>query len=169
MSYYDIYQIDLLLVFAVKSERGKWMKAKKSATKQSLRKGEYEALASFRYALRRFLRFSEEAVEAVGLTPQQHQALLAIKGFVGREHITNGELAEQLHIRHHSAVGLINRLAAQKLIVREQAEGDRRKVNVRLTPRGEQLLSRLTATHKEELRLIAPQLSTLMESLKDDE
>ncbi|HEX8687514.1 MAG TPA: MarR family transcriptional regulator [Pyrinomonadaceae bacterium] len=132
-----------------------------------LSKKEYESLSAFRYALRRYLRFSEEAAAAVGLTPQQHQALLAVKGFPGREHVTNGELAERLQIKHHSVVGLVNRLEAQGLIVREQGESDRREFYITLTERGVELLERLTAAHQEELRRIAPQLSNVLGDIGD--
>ena len=103
---------------------------------RSVSQAEYETLAAFRYALRQFLHFSDTAAEAVGLTPQQHQALLAIKGFPGRDRVTIGELAERLQIRHHSAVGLVDRLVTQKLVAREAAADDRRQVYVRLTPAG---------------------------------
>src|SRR5512147_3089012 len=99
-------------------------------------KDQYEGLAAFRYAIRQFLRFSEEAVLAVGLTPQQHQALLAIKGFPGRDTITIGELAERLQIKHHSAVGLVDRLVSQGLVVRQPAADDRRQVFLCITPHG---------------------------------
>lgn len=131
----------------------------------AISKEEYEFLAAFRYALRHFLRFSEKEARRVGMTPQQHQALLAIKGFPGRDRITVGELAEQLQIRHHSAVGLINRLVAQELVVREQAEEDRRQVYVALTKGGEELLRELAAAHKEELKRIKPQLHLLLDQL----
>src|SRR5579862_5258142 len=94
-------------------------------------KAEYEALAGFRHALRLFLRFSEEAALAAGLTPQQHQALLAIQGFPERDYVTVGELAERLQVRHHSAVGLIDRLVTQGLAARRISETDRRQVYVR--------------------------------------
>lgn len=138
---------------------------KGSKSRRRLSKREYESLAAFRYALRRFQRFSEAAAEAVGLTSQQHQALLAIKGFPGRERVTNGELAERLQIRHHSVVGLVNRLEAQGLIVREQGESDRREFYITLTERGAELLERLTAVHQEELRHIAPQLGTILDGM----
>src|SRR5512141_1167992 len=105
--------------------------------RQSTSKADYEILAEFRYALRRFLRFSESAAQELGLTPQQHQALLAIKGFPGRERVTIGELAERLQIRHHSAVGLANRLEAEKLIERSATSEDRRKVFISLTAHGD--------------------------------
>src|SRR6478735_10527359 len=98
-----------------------------------LRKEDYERLAAFRYALRRFLRFSEQAAQTAGITPQQHQALLAIKGFPGREHVTVSELAEWLQLRHHSTVELVNRLEAQGLVARTHATDDRRQVNLGLT------------------------------------
>jgi DNA-binding MarR family transcriptional regulator len=139
--------------------------ANTSKTGRRLSKREYESLSAFRYALRRFQRFSDEAAEAVGLTPRQHQALLAIKGFPGREHVTNGELAERLQVKHHSVVGLVNRLEAQGLIVREQGDSDRREVYVTLTERGAELLERLTAIHQQELRHIAPQLETILERI----
>ena len=145
------------------------MSAKRSKSRKRLSKTEYEALSAFRYTLRRFLKFSEEAAESVGLTPAQHQALLAIKGFPGREYVTNGELAERLQVKHHSAVGLINRLEAQGLIVREQGESDRREVYVALTRRGAELLERLAAVHQEELKHVAPQLTTILGSLRERE
>ena len=132
-------------------------------------KADYEILAAFRYALRLFLHFSEEAAEALGLTPQQHQALLAIRGFPGREQVTVGELAERLQIRHHSAVGLVNRLVTQKLVAREAAEDDRRQVYVTLTSDGLSMLEQLSAVHRTELRRIGPQISQLLAQLGQTE
>jgi DNA-binding MarR family transcriptional regulator len=141
------------------------MSAEKARKSVPLTKEEYETLAGFRYMLRQFLRFSEESAESLGLTPQHHQALLAIKGFPGRERITIGELAERLQIRPHSALGLANRLISHGLIERETAEEDRRQVYIELTPRGSEVLERLTAVHKDELRRIAPQLRAFMKNL----
>ncbi len=118
---------------------------------------EYELLAGFRYGLRRFLRFSEEAAHAAGITPQQQQALLAVKGFPGPDPITMGELAERLQVRPHSAVGLVDRLLGQGLLVREPDAADRRQVRLRLTRRGGRVLEKLTAAHREELRRLGPQ------------
>src|SRR5512140_1355287 len=102
-----------------------------------VRQVEYETLASFRYSLRKFLHFSEETARSVGLTPQQHQALLSIKGFPsGEGRITITQLAERMQIQHHSAVGLADRLAAQGLLRREPSRSDRRQVYVRLSERG---------------------------------
>jgi DNA-binding MarR family transcriptional regulator len=133
-----------------------------------LSKAEYELLASFRYALRRFLRFSEEAARAAGINPQQHQALLAVKGFPGRDRITISELAERLQIRHHSAVGLVNRMVAQGLLSREPATDDRRQVYIALTPRGDALIEQLGAAHKAELRRLGPQLTELIARLQGE-
>jgi len=128
----------------------------------SVSKADYEVLAEFRYTLRRFLHFSEAAAAKLGLSAQQHQALLAIKGFPGREQVTVGELAERLQIRHHSAVGLADRLEVQKLIERTPGTSDRRKVYLSLTPQGLSLLESLSALHHEELQRLIPQLRSLI-------
>jgi DNA-binding MarR family transcriptional regulator len=132
-------------------------------------KSQYEMLAAFRYALRRFLRFSEGAAEAAGITAQQHQALLAIKGFPARDKITVGELAERLQLRHHSVVGLIDRLVAEKLVAREPSVEDRRQVLVQLTRRGEAVLEKLASVHREQLKRIGPEISDLLERLGSTE
>jgi DNA-binding MarR family transcriptional regulator len=87
-------------------------------------------LAAFRCGLRQFLRFSESAAASAGVTPRRYQALLAIKGFPGRDSVTIGELSEQLQIAHHSAVRLVDRLEAQHLIIRVASNEDRRQVYV---------------------------------------
>lgn len=133
------------------------------AKPEKLLKPQYETLAAFRYALRRFLHFSEQAAQAVGLTPQQHQALLAIKGFPGRDCVTVGELAERLQLRHHSAVGLIDRMVLEKLVERAASKKDRRQVFIQLTPRGEKKLEKLSALHRQQLKRIAPELGRLIE------
>ncbi len=133
--------------------------------RKPISKSQYENLAAFRFALRKFLRFSEDAAGAAGLTPQQHQALLAIKGFPGRDHVTVGELAERLQIKHHSAVGLIDRLVLEDLVMREASATDRRQVDIRLTARGESTLEELASLHREQLRHIGPELSALLRRL----
>ena len=130
-----------------------------------LAKSHYELLAAWRHALRGFHRFSREAARACGLTPQQHQALLAIKGFPGRDHPSVGELAGRLHLRHHSAVGLIDRLARRQLVRRARSTADRRRQEVRLTARGEELIGRLSAVHLRELRGIGPELRRLLAAM----
>ena len=129
-------------------------------------KQEYEALAGFRFALREFLQFSEEAAKSMGLTPRQHQALLAILAVTGRESVTIGELASQLQIRPHSAVGLVDRLEAQRLVVRQTDRTDRRQVYVSLRPKGRKLLEKLSAAHKQELKRLGPRLRDLLATLK---
>ncbi|HHY86269.1 MAG TPA: MarR family transcriptional regulator [Verrucomicrobia bacterium] len=135
------------------------------APRKKLSKSQYENLAAFRYALRQFLRFSEDAARRAGLTPQQHQALLAVKGFPGRDTVTVSELAERLQIRHHSAVELLDRLERLKLVRREHSPKDRRRVMIRLTSRGEQLLDRLSSAHEDQLRRVGPALSASLAQL----
>lgn len=137
-----------------------------SDTGAAVEKADYETLASFRYALRQFLRFSESAAHAVGLTPQQHQALLTVMGYPGRDQVSIGELAERLQIHHNSAVGLVDRLVAHGLMVRHQAADDRRRVMVSVTPAGEALLARLSAAHRTEIRRLAPTLAALAAALE---
>jgi DNA-binding MarR family transcriptional regulator len=129
-------------------------------------KAEYETLADLRYSLRQFLRFSEEAAQQAGITPQQHQALLAIKGFRGAGGITVGELAERLQVRHHSAVGLVDRLASKGLIIRKRRAGDRRQVHLALADRGGRTLEKLSAAHKEQLRRVGPHIESLFKRLR---
>jgi DNA-binding MarR family transcriptional regulator len=133
--------------------------------KAGLTKSHYELLAELRHALRRFQRFSREAARAAGLTPQQHQALLAIKGFPGREFVSVGELAERLQVRHNSAVGLVDRLVRQRLVRRLPSACDRRRVEVRLSRRGEAKIERLSAAHLRELRQLGPGIRELLESM----
>jgi len=130
-----------------------------------LRKVDFEKLAAFRHALRRFAHFSEEAARPLGLEPQQHQALLAVEGFPGRNWATLGELAGQLQIRPHSAVGLVDRLEKSGFMVRTSAPEDRRRVHVHLTPKGREALEKLSAVHREELRRIGPSLRGLLADL----
>ena len=137
-----------------------------SAQRPKITKAEYETLATLRYALRQFLRFSEEAAHNAGLTPQQHQALLAIKGFGGPDPITIGDLAERLQIRHHSAVGLVDRLVSQRLIARKQSSKDRRQVYVQLSRDGEAVLERLSAVHKAQLQRAGPRIAGLLKRLR---
>lgn len=129
----------------------------------------YETLAEFRYAIRKFLHFSEAAATAAGVTPAQHQAMLSIKGFPGRDHITIGELAERLQIKHHSAVGLADRLVAEKYVRRVPGQKDKRQVYLTVTARGEAILKSLSAMHREQLRRIGPRINQLLESLHGEE
>jgi DNA-binding MarR family transcriptional regulator len=134
----------------------------------SVSQSEYETLAAFRHALRQFLFFSEEAAKSVGLTPRQHQALLAIKGFPDQSGMTIGTLADRLKLKHHSVVGLIDRLSAQKLVKRSNSKDDGRQVYVTLTRRGSAMLEKLSAAHRAELRRIGPEIRSLLEQLGDE-
>lgn len=127
--------------------------------------GEYAMLASLRAALREFLSFSERAAADVGLHAQQHQAMLALRGFGGDTGLTVGELAEHLGLRHHSAVGLVDRLEKHGLVVRHQSSSDRRQVHVTLTAAGRRVLERLTSAHRDELRRIGPELTALIDRI----
>jgi DNA-binding MarR family transcriptional regulator len=109
-------------------------------------------LAQFRYALRKFLRFSELAARECGVTPQQHQLMLGIQGFTGRGAANISELAEFLQERHHSVVGLVERAVQSGLVSRTQDAVDRRVVNVSLTSSGEKVLLELTRLHYEEAK-----------------
>ncbi len=136
-----------------------------AATQPPITKSHYELLAAFRHGLSRFLHFSEAAAQSAGLTPRQHQALLVIKGFPGRDTASVGEIAERLHLRHHSVVGLVDRLARRQLVRRIPSRVDRRRVEVGLTARGEALLRRLSASHLRELRQLGPELHRLLGSV----
>lgn len=126
-------------------------------------KAHYEALAALRRTLRRFLAFSEAAASAEGVPPQQHQALLAIKGAPNGETIGIGDLAESLMVRHNTAVELSERLARAGLITRSQAIEDRRCVVLDLTPKAEAVLERLSSAHLEQLRQVTPLLIDLLQ------
>ena len=104
--------------------------------RRDLTLADYRALAEFRYQIRRFIHFSERAARAAGLNPQHHQLLLAIKGHPVTTQPTVQDMAERLHIRHHSAVELTNRLTARGLIRKRQDPDDRRRVLLQITPRG---------------------------------
>jgi DNA-binding MarR family transcriptional regulator len=122
---------------------------------------DYRVLADFRQALRRFLAFSEARAAQVGLTPQQHQALLAIRAAEpGRA--TVGHLAEWLMLKPHSATGLVDRLEGVGLIERRVSPEDRRQAQVVLTAKAEALLAQLSLTHREELRRLRPMLADLL-------
>ena len=117
-----------------------------AATQSELRN-----LARFRYAIRRFLRFSEEAAREAGLTPQHHQLLLGVAGFTGKGWATISDLADFLQVRHHSVVGLVDRAEALGLVRREVNPEDRREVHVSLTPEGVRKLRALATLHRKEL------------------
>lgn len=125
---------------------------------------DYRLLAGFRHQLRQFLAFSEGQAEAVGLTPQQHQLLLAIRAEAPEEP-TVGFLAQRLVLRHHSAVGLVDRLEERGLVRRVRSAEDRRQAHVSLTPGGERVLAKLTVAHRAELQRAAPRLLEVLTQL----
>lgn len=119
---------------------------------------DYQALAEFRFQIRKFLHFSEKAVQAAGLERGQYQLMLAIKGIPEGVRPRIRELANRMQIQHHSAVELVNRLEAGGFVRRERAQDDRREVLLALTPKGEKVLAELALHHHEELQSAAPDL-----------
>ncbi|HUB65388.1 MAG TPA: helix-turn-helix domain-containing protein [Methylocella sp.] len=145
------------------------MDRKKTAEKAGIRGGSrhpsqanYEALSEFRYLIRCFLEFSQNAARAIGLTPRQHQALLAIKGFPIGQAVTIGDLAERLRIRHHSAVELVDRLSEAGLVRRTPDANDQRRVLLSLTDLADGYLAELSAVHLDELTRIEPILKKVL-------
>lgn len=126
---------------------------------------DYRTLAALRRALRRFLAFSHDAARAAGVPPQQHQALLAIKGWAGEGGITVSGLAEHLALRHHSAVGLVDRLVRRGLVRRRASEADRRRVELALTAKGETLIAKLSSAHLGELQRTGAELRRALDIL----
>lgn len=119
--------------------------------KTTLKKKDFETLSHFRYQIRRFLRFSEEAAHRHGITHLQYQLLLHVMGLPGRDWATVGELAERLQSHHHGAVSLISRCEKLGLVERRVGRKDRREVEVHLTPRGRELVNTVAAQHRDEL------------------
>ena len=136
-----------------------------SRPRAALTDDDYERLAAFRHAVRQFLHFSESVASGVGLTGQQYQAMLAIRSMNGRGQVTINDLARQLLIRHNSAVGLVDRLVAQGLMIRERMPEDRRKARLKLSPKGEQLLGRLASVHRVKLNRIGPDIHRILSEL----
>ena len=121
-------------------------------TTRALDKADFSALSEFRYQIRRFERFSENAAQAEGITPLQYLLLLHIKGFPGRDWATVGELAERLQAQQHGVVALLTRCEAAGLVQRKPSLLDRRRVEVHLLAAGETVLRRLAAMHRAELQ-----------------
>jgi|SRR5579863_1233781 len=124
----------------------------KTPARSGLDKTDFEQLSEFRYQMRRFERFSEQAAQSEGITPLQYLLLLHVKGYPGREWATIGELAERLQAQHHGVVALVSRCEALDLVKRKASEADRRQVEVHLQKAGEKLLSRLAELHRAELK-----------------
>jgi DNA-binding MarR family transcriptional regulator len=126
--------------------------------KKALTSADFRALADLRHQIRRFLHFSEQAARNAGLEPRQHQLMLALKGLPGNARPRIGELAERLQIQHHSAVELVNRLAAGGYVRRRRGGQDRREVLLSLTGKGEKVLRELSLHHRAELQNAGPAL-----------
>jgi DNA-binding MarR family transcriptional regulator len=142
---------------------------RKAERRYHLATRDYARLAAFRYALRRFLRFSEASAGVVGITGQHYQAMLILRACPGGRRTTINDLAQQLLIKHNSAVELVDRLVQEDLVMREASSADRRKVELSLTPRGRQVLAKLAAMHRRELRRIGPILKRFFAELSRPE
>jgi DNA-binding MarR family transcriptional regulator len=132
-----------------------------SPAKIELTDGDYRALADFRFALREFQSFSDSRATEAGLTPQQHQALLAIRGAPAGE-ATVGFVAQRLLLKPHSATGLVDRLQNLGFIERRADPIDRRVVHLELTERALDTLAELSSIHREEIRRLGPVLGDLL-------
>ncbi len=138
------------------------MLLKKAERRYRLHTSDYARLAAFRGQLREFLRFSEDAAAAVGLTAQHYQAMLELRAAPDGAQLSINDLAGKLLIRHNSAVGLVDRLEGEGLIMRKPSAADRRKVELKLSAKGRQVLSQLAAMHRAELERIGPALRRLI-------
>lgn len=142
------------------------MLLKKAERRFRLKTADYARLAAFRQVLREFLHFSEDAAGGLGLTAQHYQAMLVLRACPEGATVSISDLAHQLLIKHNSAVGLVDRLVAERLVVREPSPADRRKVELRLSARGREVLARLASIHREELERIGPMLSRLVGAVR---
>jgi DNA-binding MarR family transcriptional regulator len=126
---------------------------------------QYESLAEFRYALRLFLRFSEQAARVAGLTPAQHQLLLAVRGWRGSSSPSIGDLAVRLQSTPHATLELVRRVEHDGLVHVENDPDDRRRQVVTLSSRGHVRLEALTALHRDELRRFRREMTALLEEI----
>jgi len=135
---------------------------------ERLHNDDYDALAIFRYLLRKFLRFSKEFLRAyAGLNPEQYEALLVINARGANGRVTISQLSERLQIKHHSAINLVNRLVERKLIWRQAGQRDRRERHLELTPKGETLFKELAAVHHRELRNRSEEMIKALQGLRE--
>lgn len=138
---------------------------KKAEQRFKLATCDYAQLAAFRHSLRAFLRFSEEAAAHAGLTSQHYQAMLILRGWPDDRPASIGDLAQQLLIKHNSAVGLVDRLSSTGLVTRRPCVLDRRRVELRLSTQGRRVLAGLARVHRDELRRIGPVMASLLAQL----
>jgi DNA-binding MarR family transcriptional regulator len=128
---------------------------------------DYEALAAFRYAMRKFLHFSKQTLASeAGLTTEQYETLLALKAFAGPQGLTISDLSERLQVKQHSAGNLVDKLEASHFVRRVHAEDDRRRVFVRLTAEGAQVLAKVAVLHRHEMRSRSPEMIEALERLR---
>jgi DNA-binding MarR family transcriptional regulator len=132
---------------------------------RSLSFGELRALADFRFEIRRYLAFAEGEASRAGIEPKQYQLMLALAAMPEEEPVTIGALAERLLTRHHSAVGLVDRLEAKRLVRRTRSDIDGRFVTVSLTAAGREVLEKLSLLHQDELVRIAPLVVTTLQTI----
>jgi len=133
----------------------------------SLTKKEYHSLASLRHLLRKFLRFSKDlASNRASLTPEQYEALLALKAFSADDGLTVGQLSEYVQVKHHTAVTLTDKLAARKLLTKRRGDKDRRYVYLNLTSAGARVVTNLATAHRRELRKHAAEMIRSLSKLK---
>ena len=136
---------------------------------RALTKRDYEILASFRKRLRAFLHFSEAEARRQGLTPQQHQLLMAVQGARGPAWTTVGSLSDFLQLKQHSVVGLVNRAAIMGLVRRQASIDDHRVTEIHLTRQGREVLDQLTMAHRQELLALSEEIHALSEALQGEE
>lgn len=134
-------------------------------TEKELSLSDYQALAEFRYQLRRFMHFSEQTARTAGIEPQQHQLLLVVKGLPEGKLPTISFIAERLQLQHHSTVELIDRLEERELVQRQRDESDQRRVLIRITQQGEAILRELSVHNLNELQTAAPDLVRALNAL----
>ena len=129
---------------------------------------DYEALANFRYAMRKFLRFSKRTLAAeADLTTEQYEALLALKAFGRSTGFSITDLSERLQVRHHTTVSLVDKLEAAGWVRRQQDTSDRRRVYVRLTAAGARVLAKVAVLHRREMRLRSPEMIEALLRLRE--
>jgi len=127
----------------------------------------YRQLAAFRYEIRKFLAFSEQAARDAGIEPQQHQLLLALRGLPDGARPTIGTVAERLCVQHHTAVALVDKLEERELLRRERGTADRREVLLRLTADGEAVLRKLSVLHRRQLAEVGPEMVAALAAIID--
>ena len=132
------------------------------------RQPDFQAMAELRYQIRRFMRFSETAAQQIGMEPQQHQLLLAVKGLPRGMKPTINALSQRMQLQHHSTVGLVDRLVERGFLVRFRATDDRRNVLIKVTQEGEEYLRRLASYHLQELHSVGPEFVSLLRRLLEN-